>query len=57
MKNFTIKNKKALSIIKISVAAAFCLALWQLLSMIEGNSYFLPSVSDTFKELLLIISS
>lgn len=47
MKISTIKNN-LYTPLRIVVVTAFCLGIWSVLSIIVGNSYFLPSVSETF---------
>jgi len=39
------------------VPLLFWICVWQLLSIIVGNSYFLPSVTETLSALIIIIRS
>ena len=51
-----IKNN-LFKLLKLIIGIAFCLALWELVAIKIGNSYFMPGVKDTFSALGRLIVS
>lgn len=50
-------KSKLKSIAKIILPIAFWLLVWEILSLIVGNDYFLPSVPLTFKTLFILLKT
>ncbi len=51
------KNKMLITVARILVPLLFWIFIWDLSSALVNNSYFLPSVSDTFSALFVILRS
>ena len=51
------KNKTVITVARYLVPLLFWIAVWQLLSLAVNNSYFLPSVGETFSSLFVLIRS
>lgn len=50
-------NNKLISTSKIIIPILFWISVWEIVSLIVNNSYFFPTVTDTFSSLLTVISS
>ena len=48
------KNKNP-SVLREAIVLAICLAIWQILALLVGNSYFLPSVPQTLSALVGLV--
>lgn len=51
-----IKNN-TFKLLKLAIGVLFCLAVWDVIARLVGNSYFMPNVKETFSALGILIKS